>query len=377
MNSARSSHDRLQRAATWLLLGAVAGIPLSLIWDFSWEATVGVDEFWAPAHTLGFVAVGLAGLVVLAFGGGRDGTVSLGGLHAPLGAWLVGWGALAFAAAVLFNRWWQSAYGLAAGLWHPPQILEAGSCFVLAMGAWLLAARWPGNDAPTAESKGGFAIAFAGGSMLALITSMTLTYNYPNRQHAASFFTLACATYPFVLAALIGTGRGRWPATSGAAIYTAIVCAMVWVLPLFPARPLTGPIHNPMDHLAPPPFPLLLLVPALAMDVLMRWRPVSTTRARHWGHAAILGAAFFLLFLCAQWAFAEFLLSDLSDNRFFAGGGRHWPFFLKIEPMARTQFWPTPGDEMNFGHGLAAWALAIVTSRLGLWFGEWAARVRR
>ncbi len=31
----------------------------------------------------------------------------------------------------------------------------------------------------------------------------------------------------------------------------------------------------------------------------------------------------------------------------FAGGGRHWPFFLKIDSMSRVIFWKTPQDEMN------------------------------
>ena len=46
-------------------------------------------------------------------------------------------------------------------------------------------------------------------------------------------------------------------------VYTLIFCATVWLLPLFPAKPQVAPIYNPLDHLMPPPFPLLLIVPAL------------------------------------------------------------------------------------------------------------------
>ena len=49
----------------------------------------------------------------------------------------------------------------------------------------------------------------------------------------------------------------------------------------------------------------------------------------------LVGFAIAILFMGAQWFFAEFLLTDMADNRFFAGGGQHWPFFLKIAPQAR------------------------------------------
>ena len=204
---------------------------------------------------------------------------------------------------------------------------------------------------------------------------MTWTLNYANRQHAASFYTVACATYPFVLAALVGLGRRHWTATTGAVCYTALVCLMVWVLPLFAAQPLTGPIHNPLDHLAPPPFPLLLLIPAIGMDAAAKW--MAKTRAGDWPRAFALGAIFFLVFLGVQWVFAEFLLTNLADNRLFAGGGKHWPFFLKIDLVARTQFWPSPQDSMHFGNGLMAFALALLASRTGLWFGAWSAKLQR
>src|SRR5204863_7136042 len=89
-----------------MLIGAV-GIPLSLIWDYSWECTIGVDLFWGPPHTATYLSVALAGLgAVRMIGKEREG-VRIGFLSAPAGAWISLWGALAFAAAVLFDRWWQ------------------------------------------------------------------------------------------------------------------------------------------------------------------------------------------------------------------------------------------------------------------------------
>src|SRR6185295_1962313 len=100
-------------------------------------------------------------------------------------------------------------------------------------------------------------------------------------------------------------------------------------------------------HLLPPPFPVLLIVPALVIDLLLSRFPWPSHRGRSWFLAGAAGISFFIFFLGAQWAFAEFLLSDLADNRFFAGGGRHWPFFLKIDPVARVEFWGARQDAMN------------------------------
>jgi hypothetical protein len=372
------------RRATWLLLLATAGIPASLLWDFSWESTVGIDLVWAPAHTASYLAVALAGstalgLVLMTTGSpvARTGGVRLGRLYAPLGAWVAAWGALAFPAAFLFDRWWQSAYGLAAGIWHPPQILKAVAFFAVVVGAWLCCLNW--QNQPARENPPGGARAFAGsgGLVLALITVVTLMAIYPNRQHAASFYRLACGTYPIVLVALATAGKNPWPATLASVVYAAVICLMVWLLPLFPAKPQVAPIYNPLDHMLPPPFPLLLVVPAAALDALFRKFRWPAQRARPWHQAVAAGLAFFISFIGTQWLFAEFLLTDLADNWFFAGGGRHWPFFLKIEPLARVAFWETRQDELSFASALAAAGLAMLAARVGLWMGAWMMRVRR
>src|SRR6185295_17015464 len=116
--------------------------PLSLIWDFSWESTIGIDLFWSPPHTATYLSViitaGAALLLAVTNEPSRQaGGVRIAGLHAPLGTWVALWGAVAFLAAVLFDRWWQSAYGLGAGIWHPPQISKAVAFFVLLSGTWL------------------------------------------------------------------------------------------------------------------------------------------------------------------------------------------------------------------------------------------------
>src|SRR5438045_480873 len=75
--------------AFWLMLVGAVGIPLSLIWDYSWECTIGVDQVWAPAHVATYLAVALMGIsapFVIARG---DEGVKLGRWSAPLGAWVI------------------------------------------------------------------------------------------------------------------------------------------------------------------------------------------------------------------------------------------------------------------------------------------------
>ncbi len=352
----------LPTGARWLLLLAAAGLPLSLLWDFSWESTIGIDLVGSPPHVATYLAVALAagaalGVLFL------PGNASAGG---TLGARVVLWGACAFGAAFLFDRWWQASYGLAAGIWHPPQLLKAAAFLAITFGAWVSGT----------GLRAGFAA--SGGVVLALTFLFTLAGNFANRQHSATFYQIACGAYPVVLVALALAGRGRWTATPGALAGMLLVAAMVWLLPLVPGSPQVAPIYHPRDYLLPPPFPLLLVAPALALDALLRVFPKKgATRAPGWGQAIEAGLAFFAVFLAVQWPFARFLLSPAADHWFFAGGGKHWPFFQRLAPSAETAFWTATGDEMNLRNTLLAAGLAIVSARLGLWLGAWLQRVRR
>jgi hypothetical protein len=360
--------------AVLLLLGAI-GVPLTLLWDFAWESTIGVDRFFGPPHAANYLAVALAGgaalrMVWAATHGGVAG-VALGRMRGPFGAWVTLWGALAFVAALLFDRWWQSSYGLAAGLWHPPQIAKALSYFAVVAGAWIV---WLGRqDGP----RGALAAAVAAGALLAMISVVTTAQSFANRQHSAVFYEIGCATFPLVLVAHATAGRMRAPASAAALAYIAIVAVMVWILPLVPASPQAGPVYNARDHLLPPPFPLLLAIPALGLDALLRIFPGRAGRNPSWAVALEAGLAFFALFAVTQWIFAGFLLSPSADDWFFAGGGREWPFFLRIDPSARTAFWTAVSPDLDWASAGVAAFLAVASARAGLGLGEWLRGVRR
>src|SRR5262245_54065437 len=165
------------RRLVWAMALAAAAVPMALLWDFSWESTVGLDRFWAPAHaalyiaigTAGFIAVGLIFLTTRSRRAHGEG-VRLGRCHAPLGAWVAAWGSLAYATGVGFDRWWQSAYGLAAGIWHPPQILNAVAFLSVIIGAWLLCARCQNESIVEGRRSAALLFVLTGGLVLALIS---------------------------------------------------------------------------------------------------------------------------------------------------------------------------------------------------------------
>jgi uncharacterized membrane protein len=127
--------------------------------------------------------------------------------------------------------------------------------------------------------------------------------------------------------------------------------------------------------MAPPPFPLLLVVPALAIDLLMQRFGGRRGFWHDTGLALLLGLAFFLVFFAAHWWFSEFLLSPLSRNRVFAGDAQ-WGYYYHLGEW-RTQFWNLKEDSMNWKSGLIAVAFAALVSRIGLWFGSFLAAVKR
>jgi hypothetical protein len=374
-----------------MLLGA-AGIPLSLIWDYSWECTIGVDLFWGPPHTATYFSVVLAGLGAVGMVSRNGDRVRLGFLSAPAGAWIGIWGALAFVAAVLFDRWWQGAYGLGAGIWHPPQICKAVAFFAILCGTLVCCASAQSRDEEDVSFLCEYGVSVAGGLILMLVWVVTLKGSMANWQHGGSFYEVACGVYALPLAAIAIAGKGRWPATGAALVYMGLSCATIWLLPLFSAKPLIAPVYNFLDHMMPPPFPLLLVLPALVLDLILKRRlkeaslltPAATKgtfRLPGWMYSSLLvgmvAVGFAGVLVAVQWFFSEFLLSKVADNWFFAGGGQHWPFFLRISEQARRVFWSGAGDDVNESNLLVIVVLAMVSTRVGLWVGEWLKGVRR
>ncbi len=147
-----------------------------------------------------------------------------------------------------------------------------------------------------------------------------------------------------------------------ALVYTGFGLAFLWILPLFPAAPKLGPVYTPVTHMIPWEFPLLVVVPAFALDLILwrtgAWRPMA--------RAAATGAAFLFALLAVQWPFANFLMTPLARNRFFGAG--ELDFSTRPTSMyARHLFFPREATAPQFC--LMTW--------LGLRFGRAMQNVKR
>jgi hypothetical protein len=126
-----------------------------------------------------------------------------------------------------------------------------------------------------------------------------------------------------------------------------------------------------VDRFLPPDFPLLLVVPAMAIDWAMR--RIGRGRARDWGLAAIVAVLFVAVFVAVQWPFADFLMSPWARNDFF---GSHRMDYA-VPPEIQARFYQiNPPDDLAVGLPIAA-AVAFLSARLGLWWGNWMSRVQR
>ena len=95
-------------------------------------------------------------------------------------------------------------------------------------------------------------------------------YTWDVKLHQAAAYIAMGIGLPVIFATLSQASRSRWAATSMAAVYTVFLIAEILILPLFPAQPKLGPVYNPVTHMIPAKFPILILVPALALDLLWR-----------------------------------------------------------------------------------------------------------
>ena len=370
-------------AVPWYLYALAVGstsIIVGAIWDISWHSTIGRDTFWTPAHVAMYLGGILGGLssgwlaLKTTFAGSaaeRGASVPLWGFRAPLGAWVAIWGAIAMLTSAPFDDWWHNAYGLDVEVLSPPHTVLAAGILGIILGSLLLSLAWQNNGRGPRTGRVQVLFGYSAGVLISLFALLVMEYNTPNQQHASLFYQISCGLYPILLLAAARGSKLRWPATTAAAVYMLLIAAMLWILPLFPAEPLLGPIYNRVTHMVPPAFPLLLVIPAFGIDLLLR----RATCKSDWVLAAAVGAVFFALFLAAQFFFSEFLLSPLSRNWFF-GGDRIWSYDARPGPW-RYQFWNQAEDPLSWrGLGLAL-LFSFLSARLGLAWGGWMARVKR
>jgi hypothetical protein len=191
-------------------------------------------------------------------------------------------------------------------------------------------------------------------------------------QHTAAMYRTLALLVPAVLCAFSVASGHRWACTIATGIYTAALLAFTWILPLVPAEPKLGPVYQHVTHLVPNGFPLLLIVPALAIDVIRARMPAQ----RRWLASLAIGVAFVALLLAVQWPFANFLQSPAARNWLF--GSHYFAYMLAPTTFSARHLFVLEPTAAVFWRGLAmAFVLAPLSARLGLSIGEWLVRIRR
>jgi hypothetical protein len=194
------------------------------------------------------------------------------------------------------------------------------------------------------------------------------------------FYIVCMMMFPARFVALSYAGRTSFPATGVAVVYMALLCVVDWILMLFPAHPKLAPIFNPVTHMVALPFPLLLIFPALAVDLVL-WKTRETRGILKLAVIAIvLGTVYLAVFIPVHWFSSEFLISRHADNWFFMGD-RIWGYGESIGDWWH-EFWrrdPTRADAdfLTVKAVARSWEIAIVGAAVGLFFGRWMRKVRR
>ena len=360
---------------------AAFSVVVGVIWDISWHRSIGRDTFWTPAHLaiyLGGVLAGAScGWLVLrttfaAAPGEPASGVRFWGFRGPLGAWLCIWGALAMITSAPLDNWWHNAYGLDVQVLSPPHTVLALGMWGIQFGALLLAlAEQNRTTAPGRARRYGVLVACLSGVLIQNLSVLGLEQiGFANAARMSLYYKVSAAAFPIALVAAERAARVRWAATTAAATYMAISFVMIWVLQLFPATPKLAPVFNPISHMVSPPFPLLLVIPGVVIDVLLR----RGGAGGDWRLAVLTGLGFLAAFVLTQWFLAEFLLSPHARNFFF--GVDQWDYSSRLGPW-RYRYWRIETDPVT-PRGLA-WAalIAVVSARVGLWCGTWMARIKR
>lgn len=361
----------------WLVFSGIVIFRVGALVDVGWHKSVGRDAFWTPGHSTmaaGGLLLGLAAIleILLTTRAGtsrrRDTSIRILGLQGPAGAFLVLWAQIAMMASSPFDDWWHKTYGLDLNFVTPPHLLLIVGWFIAQFGTLVWMASMINNSTGVMQER--LKLLFlivAGILLLSLPTGGFVTRS--NMHTAVLYLSVAIS----ILMALIATARAsrhRWGCTILAAVYMGVLIASIWVFPLIPAQPKTGPVYQKVTHLIPGQFPLLLIVPAIIADLLLQRLESRSS----WIKALLVGPAFVIILIAVQWPFGDFLMSPASRNWIF--GTAYLPYYepatnpYQFKVLEKT----TAAFVLTMAEALAA---SILTTRLGLTWGNWMRRLRR
>lgn len=367
----------------WCATLAVTSVTIGAHWDVSWHRSIGRDTFWTPAHIAIYLCGVLAGatcgylIFTTTFGRAADAratSVRVLGFRGPLGAFLSAWGGVAMLTSAPFDNWWHNAYGLDVKIVSPPHTLLVMGVFAVEIGTLFLIMaamnRAEGSSELFRPLQG--LLLYLAGLMLVLTMFFRMEYTWDIYLHRAGAYIAVSIGVPLYYAAVWKAARHRWACTWMTAIYSLFLISAILILPLFPAEPKLGPVFQQVTHFIPPKFPLLLIVPAVLLDLL--W--VRIGQLNKLLVAAISGPVFILSLVAVQWPFANFLMTKAAENRFFATG--YHDYGIPSWSAEVTRHFVTPQHGWALWSGLCmAMLYSAISAWLGLMLGDWMRKIQR
>lgn len=366
----------------WTSVIAVSSITFGLYWDISWHQTIGRDTFWTPAHLAihfgGILAAFTCTYLIFTTTFGRDpqaraASVGVWGFRGPLGAFLTAWGGATMLTSAPFDNWWHNSFGLDVEILSPPHVVLGLGIMGVGIGSLLLLVAQMNRSAGAAEAKLNRLFIYLCGLLIVLHLILISEDCDPSMMHSSIFYEMMTFGTPLMLIAFARASGRRWGATLIAAIYMVLMLAGLWLFPIFPATPKLGPVFTNVTHMVPMGFPVLLVFPALALDVVLNH---FANRGR-WFQAIAGGTAFLAVLLITHWPWADFMISPAARNAIF---GQNY-FAYAFPPSMYHIQWEFAHYDATRGAFLLglliAWILAIVSSRIGVAWGERLAHLRR
>jgi hypothetical protein len=373
------------RAVPWYVWSsalAITSTTVGLYWDISWHIGIGRDTFWTPAHLaiqFGAVLTGLCCAYLIlhttsAPDAAREHSVQIWGFRGPLGAFIAAWGGFCMLTSAPFDNWWHNSFGLDVMILSPPHVVLILGIFVMGLGGLILTTSQMNLSAGKSRDKLNWLLLYNGSLLQCLLLMLGLEYiGDQTLMHSAIYYRVLGMIAPLVL---VGIGRAsgrRWAATTVAATYTALWLAGNWIFPLFPAQAKLGPVFTPITHMVPLGFPVLVLPGAIALDFVFN---------RFAGHGdtwkALVGSgAFMAASLATIWPCAYFLISAYARNWVFAmnefsydtpPSQYHLAWMFRAYEQSRVEFWVGM---------LIALVATVLSTRIGMLWGEWMQRIRR
>jgi hypothetical protein len=305
-------------------------------------------------------------------------SVKVLGFRAPLGAFVAAWGGIAMLTSAPFDNWWHNAYGLDVKIVSPPHTLLILGIRGVAVGVlFLILAAMNRAHAGDASGERGFhslqrLFLYMGGLIVSGQMFFLMEYTWDVSLHNSTAYVALAVAIPVVLAMISRASQHRWAATIAASVYSIFLISEILILPLFPAQPKLGPVFFQVTHFVPAKFPILILLPALALDLL--WK--RTRSWKSWQVALLSGLVFVAVLAAVEWPFASFLMTPAAANRFF--GTIYFDYNSPAFGVDRMRVFWNPQQGLPLFRGFAIAALCgSISTWIGLGFGGWMRKVQR